>query len=79
MPEYLQLLAQNRPDKLETLGLASVKDDPANYMISTCDPILFMPFRELKVIILLVITYVIFLFIDGIFFLFLPSDEIKLM
>lgn len=49
MPKYLQLLAESRADKLQTLGLASVKDDPANYLISTCDPILFTPFRELKV------------------------------
>ncbi|KRT82863.1 F-box domain-containing protein, partial [Oryctes borbonicus] len=37
MPNYLELLAGNRrPNKLQTLGLASVKDDPANYLISTC-------------------------------------------
>ncbi|KAK9729166.1 F-box-like [Popillia japonica] len=50
MPKYLQLLAESRADKLQTLGLASVKDDPANYLISTCDPILFTPFRELKIL-----------------------------
>lgn len=49
MPKYLQLLGENRPGKLQTLGLASVKDDPANYLISICDPNLFTPFRELKV------------------------------
>lgn len=50
--QYLKLLAKNKPEKVTSLGLASVKDDIGNYLINNCDPALFLPFTNLKVCIL---------------------------
>lgn len=47
--KYLEILAKLRPEKLTLLGLASIKDDPGNYLINNCDPTLFLPFTKLKV------------------------------
>lgn len=47
--KYLELLAKLRPEKVRLLGLASLKDEPGNYLINNCDPALFMPFNKLKV------------------------------
>lgn len=47
--KYLEVLGKLRPEKLTLLGLASIKDEPGNYLINNCDPALFLPFTKLKV------------------------------
>lgn len=49
IPQFLQLLANTNSDKVSLLGLASVKDDPGNYLICDADPALFKPFKNLQV------------------------------
>lgn len=49
IPQFLQLLGSVRPEKVTLLGLASVKEDPGNYLICDADPMLFAPFKSLKV------------------------------
>lgn len=50
IPQFLQLLGSVRPEKVTLLGLASVKEDPGNYLICDADPMLFAPFKSLKVL-----------------------------
>nr|XP_022904515.1 F-box only protein 33-like [Onthophagus taurus] len=50
VPQYLHILAKTRPEKVTTLGLASVKDDPASYYILSYDGILLMPFSNLQIL-----------------------------
>lgn len=38
-----------RPNEIELLGLASMKDDPGSYLILDCDPSIFLPFTKLQV------------------------------
>lgn len=47
--KYLEVLSKLRPEKVTLLGLASVKDDPGNYIINSCDPACILPFTKLKV------------------------------
>lgn len=49
IPEFLRLLKMSRPEKVLKLGLASIKDDPGNYLIYNCDPTLFSCFINLQV------------------------------
>lgn len=39
-----------RPENVELLGLASMKDDPGSYLLVDCDPAIFQPFTKLQVL-----------------------------
>lgn len=48
--EFLYVLQQSKPERVKQLGLASIKDDPSDYLISNCDSSMFKPFFNLQVI-----------------------------
>ncbi|XP_025831431.1 F-box only protein 33 isoform X2 [Agrilus planipennis] len=50
VPQYLERLSNTRPEQVSILGLASVKDDPSNYLICEVDAVLFSAFRNLKIL-----------------------------
>lgn len=49
MSSILQVLCDTKPEKVTTLGFATVKDDPQHYFIYDLDPLLFIPFQNLQV------------------------------
>lgn len=49
LEEYLRKMAAYRSDKVTLLGLASVKDNPNEYLDPNFDSILIKPFTNLKV------------------------------
>lgn len=49
VPEFVEILALNEPEKVEELGLASVKEEPGSYRPFTYDVKLFKPFTKLQV------------------------------
>lgn len=53
----LDLLAHHQACSLRYLGLASVKDDPDDYLLLDLDPSLFRSFQVLQVCILLSVAY----------------------
>ncbi|XP_017776891.1 PREDICTED: uncharacterized protein LOC108562901 [Nicrophorus vespilloides] len=48
--DILHHLANVKPDKITTLGLATVKDDPSNYLLNYYDPQLITPFQNLEIL-----------------------------
>lgn len=53
---FLDLLARHQACSLRYLGLASVKDDPDDYLLLDLDPGLFRSFQMLQVCILLFVA-----------------------
>lgn len=48
-PEFLEILSQNEPQKVEQLGLASLREEPGNFKPIMYDVKLLKPFTKLQV------------------------------